>query len=150
MAKSKPVKKPDTSATPKKVVQDHLSNNQPFYTESFWKRYALPGFVLMVLAVGLYYQSIHYGYVLDDLIVIEENTFTKKGVAGIKEILTTESMTGYFGEQKNLVQGNRYRPLSLVTFAMEYEFHQELKPSTSHFINIILYGLTGLLLCMVL
>ena len=30
-------------------------------------------------------------------------------------------MTGYFGEEKQLVAGGRYRPLSLVTFAIEHQ-----------------------------
>lgn len=150
MAKSKHGKKSEILSEQKKSVSQAKSVNQPFYLEGFWKKYALPALVLFAVTFFLYFQSIHYGYVLDDLIVIEENTFTKKGVAGIKEIMTTESMTGYFGEQKNLVQGNRYRPLSLVTFALEYEFHKALQPSTSHFINILLYSLTGILFCMVL
>ena len=134
----------------KPVADEYPSITVPFYQENFWRKNVFPALFLMAITFGLYYQSINYGYVLDDLIVIEENKFTKQGLAGIKDILTTESMTGYFGEQKNLVQGNRYRPLSLVTFAMEYEFHQGLNPATSHFINILLYGFTALLLYMVL
>ena len=135
----------------KKPVSDQSSSIiVPFYKENFWRKTVFPAIFLVALTFGLYYQSVRFGYVLDDLIVIEENKFTKQGLAGIKYILTTESMTGYFGEQKNLVQGNRYRPLSLVTFAMEYEFHQGLNPATSHFINILLYALTALLLFMVL
>ena len=56
--------------------------------------------------------------------------------------MTTESMTGYFGAQKNLVQGNRYRPLSLVTFAIEYGVFNKMKPGVSHVINISLYILS--------
>lgn len=150
MATSKKSKKSVNPDIKKPVADESSSITVPFYQESFWRKNVFPALFLMALTVGLYYQSISYGYVLDDLIVIEENKFTKQGLAGIKDILTTESMTGYFGEQKNLVQGNRYRPLSLVTFAMEYEFHQGLHPATSHFINILLYGFTALLLYMVL
>ncbi len=150
MAKSKSDKK-NLSATVLKTQEKVQSEpGIPFFTEGFWKKNGIAAAVLLVLTFGLYYQSIQYGYVLDDLIVIEENKFTKQGLAGIKDIMTTESMTGYFGEQKNLVQGNRYRPLSLVTFAMEYEIYKELYPKASHFINILLYGLTGILLFMVL
>jgi len=121
-----------------------------FQNESFFKKYWLESLILIVFAIGLYFQTYRYGYVLDDLIVIQENKFTKEGIAGIDDILTTESMTGYFGEQKNLVQGNRYRPLSLVTFAMEYEWTGGMNPDISHIINAILYGLTGLMLMMYL
>ncbi|MBK8623925.1 MAG: DUF1736 domain-containing protein [Saprospiraceae bacterium] len=150
MAKSKSDKK-NLSATVLKTQEKVQSEpGIPFFTEGFWRKNGVAAAVLLILTFGLYYQSIQYGYVLDDLIVIQENKFTKQGIAGIKDIMTTESMTGYFGEQKNLVQGNRYRPLSLVTFAMEYEIYKELYPKASHFINILLYGLTGILLFMVL
>jgi hypothetical protein len=150
MANSKPPKKSGLRETAKAGQTVSTTTFVPFYTESFWNKNTVGAIFLFLLTFILYYQSVHYGYVLDDLIVIEENKFTKQGIAGIKDIMTTESMTGYFGEQKNLVQGNRYRPLSLVTFALEYEFHQKLNPATSHFINILLYGLTGILLFMVL
>lgn len=122
----------------------------PFYTEGFWKKNWWRALLILLLPFVLYYQSTNFGYVLDDLIVITENNFTKKGFAGIGDLMTTESMTGYFGEQKNLVQGNRYRPLSLITFAMEHDIMGGQNPKVSHFINILLYALTGLLLFRIL
>ncbi len=106
--------------------------------------------LLMLVSVGIYYQCTSFRYVLDDQIVITDNSFTKKGFSGIYELFTTESMTGYFGEQKNLVEGNRYRPLSLVTFAIEYDLMGGLNPSLSHWINILIYGLTGFLIFMLM
>ncbi|MFZ1702953.1 MAG: hypothetical protein WAT79_01330 [Saprospiraceae bacterium] len=150
MAKANKSKKLTVAEGNKTNVSQHKGVSIPFYVEGFWKKNYLLAIALFAITFLLYFQSIPYGYVLDDLIVIEENNFTKKGFSGIKDLMTTESMTGYFGEQKNLVQGNRYRPLSLVTFAMEYEYHQALQPDTSHFINILLYALTGILLFMVL
>ncbi len=106
--------------------------------------------VIIAFSYLLYYQCISYGYVLDDLLVIQENKFTKEGFSGIWDIFTTESFTGYFGEKKDLVQGNRYRPLSIATFAFEYGVFGKENPTFSHFINILLYALTGILLWMVL
>jgi len=123
-----------------------ITKMEPFHTAGFWSENWWKALILIILPFILYYQSTQFGYVLDDQIVITDNQFTKKGFAGISEILTTESMTGYFGEQKELVQGNRYRPLSLVTFAIEYEVFNGLHPGKSHFINILLYALTALLL----
>ena len=54
--------------------------------------------------------------------------------------MSHDSFSGYFGEQKNLVQGARYRPLSLLTFATEYALFGA-NSSVSHLINILLYGL---------
>ena len=96
--------------------------------------------LFVALAFILYFQGLLFGYVLDDKIVLSENTFTKQGFDGIWKLFTTDTFQGYFGEQKELVQGGRYRPLSLVSFAIEYELFG-LNPSVSHHINVLLYGL---------
>jgi protein O-mannosyl-transferase len=119
-----------------------------FYRGGFIKKYGVASILLMVLCYFLYERAIGFGYVLDDSIVIKENTFTKRGFNGIGDILSTESFFGYFGEKKNLVQGSRYRPLSIVTFAIEYGIVGDANPMLSHMINIILYGLTCVLFLM--
>lgn len=88
---------------------------------------------------------LRYGYVLDDQIVITDNTFTKKGVSGIWDILSTESFSGYFGGQQDLVAGSRYRPLSIITFAIEQSIFGS-NPYERHLVNLLLYGLLGLLI----
>lgn len=101
--------------------------------------------ILFALAFGIYFESLSYGYVLDDVIVYSENSFVQKGFGGIWDILSKESFSGYFGEQKDLVAGARYRPLSLVSFALDFQFFGN-KPQYSHMINIILYALTAFVL----
>ena len=101
--------------------------------------------ILFGLSLVMYRQSIGFGYVLDDVIVLSENSFVQKGFKGIKDILSKESFTGYFGTQKDLVAGSRYRPLSIVSFAIEHEFFGNY-PAASHFINILLYALTACLI----
>ena len=101
--------------------------------------------LLFVLAFGLYLNTLPYGYVLDDKIVITENQFTKNGLSGIPDILTTDAFVGFYGKEKNLVAGKRYRPLSIVTFAIEYQFFGKA-PFVSHLINVLLYAFTCLLL----
>ncbi|MDF1698472.1 MAG: hypothetical protein P1U56_21655 [Saprospiraceae bacterium] len=142
----KSLKRKSAPIAPKKEVQPIV----PFFTSGFWKTNWLQISIICVIPLLLYAQSINFGYVLDDQIVITDNAFTKKGIDGIGDLMTTESMTGYFGEQKNLVQGNRYRPLSLITFAIEHEIAGGMEPGTSHLLNIILYALTGILLFRVL
>jgi tetratricopeptide (TPR) repeat protein len=72
-----------------------------------------------------------------------------KALAGIRDIVTKDSFAGLLGERTDLVAGGRYRPLSIVTFAIEYQL-LGLCPALSHFINVLLYALTGLLLFRVL
>ena len=77
--------------------------------------------VLILVFAGsliLYGNTLWNDYALDDAIVITQNGFTKQGVDGISKILTTDSFTGFFGTQKNLVSGGRYRPLSVVSFGI--------------------------------
>lgn len=153
MAKSR--SKPEPAASRQKtapktsaLVIPHTEG--PFYTSSFYRRHWPAALVLMLVSFILYYQCIAYDYILDDLMVITGNSFTKKGFGGIWDIMTTESFEGYFGERKDLVQGNRYRPLSIVTFAIEYGIMGGTAPWLSHVVNILLYGLTGITLMMVL
>jgi len=82
---------------------------------------------------------------LDDKIVYIENAYVKEGFSGIKKILSTESFEGYFGEQKKLVAGARYRPLSIASFAVEFATLGQSE-KTSHLINVFLYALNCLLL----
>ncbi len=105
--------------------------------------------VILIMSFILYGQTIGYDYALDDSIVIKKNEFTKQGVAGIGDILSNDTFVGFFGKKKNLVAGGRYRPLSVVTFAIEHQLFG-LKPGISHFFNILLYALTGIMLFKIL
>ena len=89
--------------------------------------------------------TLSFDYVLDDKIVYTENAYVKDGFSGIKKILSTESFEGYFGEQKKLVAGARYRPLSIASFAVEFALLGQSE-RTSHLINLLLYAFNCLLL----
>ncbi len=121
-----------------------------------WERLTMPGFwrdsgrikagaLIFAVAFALYLPVINYDYILDDKIVISENDFVQEGIGGIWDILSTESFEGYFGEHQSLVVGSRYRPLSIATFAIEYELFG-LNPVTGHIGNGLLYGLSCLLI----
>ena len=144
--KKKPTGNPAKRTSPSPAVK---AAPKPASQTGFWKRNWPGAVILLILPFALYGASLKYGYVLDDKIVLSENNFVKKGLAGIGDIFSTESFTGYLGEQKNLVAGSRYRPLSIATFAVEHHFWG-LNPRNSHFLNILFYALTGLLLFRVL
>ncbi|MCB0736091.1 MAG: tetratricopeptide repeat protein [Bacteroidetes bacterium] len=80
------------------------------------------------------------GFVLDDALYIKENDFTKKGLSGIKDHLSNEALVGFYGEQKNLLSGGRYRPLAPITYSIEYALYG-FNPWASHAINALLYAL---------
>lgn len=103
-----------------------------------------PVVTLMVVAGLFYYNAIPGEYVLDDGLVLNRNEFVKRGFSGIVDILTHDSFYGSVGKIANL-NGGRYRPLALVTYAVEYQFYG-LKPEYSRAINVLLYMLTAWLL----
>src|SRR5207247_7146267 len=80
---------------------------------------------------------------------ITDNVYTKSGIRGIPDIFSHDSFQGFFQEKKSLVSGGRYRPLSIATFALEYQV-AGLNPAIGHAINLILYGLTGALIYLLL
>lgn len=105
--------------------------------------------LFLLFAFLLYGNTLVNEYALDDAIVITQNQFTKKGIGGLGDIFTSEYFTGFFGVKKDLVAGGRYRPFSLATFAVEYEFFGE-SPFIGHLINILLYALTCIILYRIL
>lgn len=109
---------------------------KPIFKPNIW-------FAIIAMLVGgiLYVNTINHKYVLDDAGAINE--FVKQGFAGIPKIVTTGM---WYFDNVNL---GYYRPLSMVTFAIENEFFPE-NPSVSHFNNVLLYALTGFFLCMLL
>jgi protein O-mannosyl-transferase len=125
------------------------ADRYPELTNGFLSANKLPIFVITLLTIVLYIQTIGFDYVLDDTMVIVKNQFTQRGINGIGDIFKYESFRGYFGEQKKLLEGDRYRPLSIATFAIEKSVFEGSK-EISHFINILLYALTGSLVFRVL
>lgn len=115
-----------------------------FLSATRWIPHAIFG-----LAFLLYANTLTHQYALDDAIVLTENEYTTQGLAGIGDILTHDTFTGFFGEEKQLVAGGRYRPLSLVTFALEWQLFGR-NPFISHLLNVLLFGLTGVVLYRVL
>jgi len=105
--------------------------------------------VIFILTFVYYGNTILNEYALDDAIVITQNDFTQKGIAGIPEIFSNELFTGFFKVKKDLVAGGRYRPLSMVTFAIEVELFG-LNPHISHFINVLLFAFLCIILYTVL
>ena len=91
-----------------------------------------------------YSNTIPNEYAYDDFSVVQDNQFTVKGLKGIQGHLFYDSFFGFTG-QKNLFRGGRYRPLSLITFSIEYTMFGK-NPHASHLINIIIFGFICMLL----
>ena len=106
----------------------------------------LPYLIIILFSSGIYFNTLWNKYAIDDTMLIADNKFTDKGFAGIKDIMTHDAFEGYWGEMgTQIVSGGRYRPLSIVTFAIEVQLLGK-NPMVSHAINIVLFTLTCALL----
>ena len=86
--------------------------------------------------------TLGHQYVLDDAILISENSITQRGISSILEIFKHDTFYGFFETdgKANLVSGGRYRPLSQVLFALEYSVFG-LNPFWGHLFNVLYYCL---------
>ena len=123
------------------VSKPQIANN-PFWLQAKWHMIMIFG-----LAFILYANTITHDYTQDDAIVIYDNMFSQQGVSGIPGILGNDTFYGFFKEagKANLVSGGRYRPFTLVMFAIEWQLFGRT-PAVGHFINILLYGFLGIML----
>ena len=80
--------------------------------------------VLAILSFGIYYNSIWNENALDDGIIIQKNEFVLQGTKGIKNILSHDSYYSFYRQMnaEDQLAGGRYRPLSVVSFALEQEY----------------------------
>lgn len=100
-------------------IQDR-SNFLPNWLSLFW----VQAVIITVLAFAFYGNTISNENALDDALVIERNEFVHRGLAGIPDILTHDTYFCYYDQlgTSNQLQGGRYRPLSVITFAIEQQF----------------------------
>ncbi len=128
--------------------------------------------IIAILAFLLYANTLFHDYTQDDAIVIYDNMYTTKGVSGISGILGKDTFYGFFKEEgkAGLVSGGRYRPFTLVMFAIENQIFGSVKKDVAgkpmldkdgqvileyskfigHFFNIFWYMLTCVVLYWVL
>ena len=116
----------DKQAQPTAVAGPAL---QPDPQAPLLTRYSIYDFKVQAFIVGLlafifYFNSIFNEYAHDDGIVIVKNEYVQEGFAGISSILTKDAYDSYYRQLNtiNQLSGGRYRPLSIVTFAIEQQF----------------------------
>jgi len=119
------------------VISEQKIEKEQIYS---WKHLLF----LFLLAFALYANTIPFGYTLDDPISTANNKYVAMGVKGIPTLFTKGYMYGI-----NEVNQGAYRPMPLISFALEYQLIGE-NPSVNHLINVILYGIAVVLLFLML
>jgi protein O-mannosyl-transferase len=93
---------------------------------------------IVILCFVFYGNTLTNEYSMDDHFVIVDNPKIAQGIEGIPHIFKT-----HYIESDSQRYG--YRPITLSVFAIEHQFFG-VNPVVSHFINLILYCLTCLVL----
>jgi len=93
--------------------------------------------IIIIICAVFYVNTLANQFALDDVMVLTGNNSVKQGLGGIGDILTKDSFYGYIGSASNL-SGGRWRPLSLIVFAVEYQFFND-NPAIYHLTNFLLY-----------
>lgn len=142
------------------------------------KKNNLHRLIIAILAVLCYGNTLTLHYALDDRMVILESKYTiKGGWDSVKSIFTEDTFTGYFGSDHSIVAGGRYRPMSQLTYMIEFQlfgkkireqigdlddyynlhnpaneqlFYDTLLPFVNHLMNLLYFTLLCLLLYEVL
>ncbi|MEM8526631.1 MAG: tetratricopeptide repeat protein [Bacteroidota bacterium] len=128
----------------RKVTQQQSMNNSQI--PAWWTNATLHSILIFLFASLLYVNTISHDYTQDDAIVLYDNMFTTEGVQGIGGLLTKDTFFGFFKVEgkANLVAGGRYRPLTLIQFAIGWEFFENT-PLIYHLMNIFWYAITCLM-----
>ncbi len=131
----------------KKIYRDDAPNSidsEPEGTELKDLLYSSKWHIIIIgiIAFVLYANTLGHDYTQDDAIVIYDNMYTQEGISGIPGILTKDTFFGFFKEagKEKLVSGGRYRPFTLVMFAVEWQIFGR-NPFVGHLMNILLYAL---------
>lgn len=86
-------------------------------------KFRVQAIIVSVLALVLYANTFMHETAHDDGIVIVKNEYVQEGFAGIPSILTKDAYDSYYRQLNttNQLSGGRYRPLSIITFAIEQQ-----------------------------
>jgi protein O-mannosyl-transferase len=114
---------------------------------AIFKNLRFQTYFLFGLAIVLYSNTLWHEFVLDDDVVIVRNTYVQQGLKGIPAIFGNDSFAGFslVGEGESLLEGGRYRPLSLAFFALIHSLFGA-NPFVFHLFAVLAYALTCLLL----
>ncbi|MCS6904142.1 MAG: tetratricopeptide repeat protein [Bacteroidia bacterium] len=108
--------------------------------------------IIIVIAAILAFGNTHdHEYAGDDQMYTYGNVYTRNGIKGIPDILTKDSFHGFWGDSPDFAK-RYFRPLAIVTFAIEREISKnappplDFNPYRSHKINILFFAITLLLI----
>ena len=98
-------------------------------------------YLLALIVFLLYVNTLGHGFVLDDNVVLLQHPVVQKGIKGIPELFTDDSLAPHLkqlGIKEQIITGGRYRPFSLAIFACGVSLWGN-HPLGFHVCNILLF-----------
>ena len=92
-----------------------------------------------MIAILIYIPSFNADFTLDDVLIVEDNTFVKS-LDQIPAIWTSH----YWAGKVDATDTGLYRPLTLTTYNLQYALTGE-SPAAFHILNILLHALVCLM-----
>ena len=98
-----------------------------------WFNFRLQCVLIALLGFVLYANTLNHEYAFDDMMAIVDNDYVQQGASGIPRIMTSDAYQSYLESRGggNQLAGGRYRPLSLVTFAIEQQLLGTSEPASN-------------------
>ncbi len=113
---------------PVEQIKEQISNVKPATAPKEPHKYSIFDFrtqaiILAILGFVFYANTFNNEYAFDDMMAIVDNAYVQKGTAGIGDIMTHDAYQSYLEQRNggNELAGGRYRPLSIITFAIEQQ-----------------------------
>jgi hypothetical protein len=103
-------------------LKDFLSQPSGFLLFPIKQR--LHAFIILTLvAAATFINTLGHQMAYDDEQVIKKNDFVLKGIKGIPDILTHDTYYSFYKNSnlEDILPGGRYRPLSVISFAIEQQ-----------------------------
>ena len=117
--------RPSTLPETAKTEQPRVAHVKPLIPAKTFSllQFRTQAIILAFIAVVFYSNTFKNEYAFDDIMAIVSNDYVQKGVSGIGDIMTKDAYQSYLEHKNggNQLAGGRYRPLSLVTFAIEQQ-----------------------------
>ena len=101
-------------------------------------------FIIFIFSFCIYANSINNKYALDDDIICMKNSYVQSHLSNIKEIFTKGDTYTFNGAKTDT-----YRPITILSIALEVFFYGN-KPHRHHFINVLLFSLSCVVLYLLL
>lgn len=133
------------------MAKSHQKSSKPKAAKKlpFYQNLRVQAIFLVIVALVMYAQTLRFGLVLDDNMVITDHKTVQQGFAGIPTLLTKDSFAGFDENYDRANQRKTYRPISFISFAIEKQLFNN-NTVVAHSVNAALYALTVVVLLLLL